>query len=189
MNIKLIIIVSFSILYALFEMLLSRWQKSKRTVLVTGDKGSFRWLVISISFGYWLSYIAASMKFSRIPHWNIFFITGMCLAVTGLIIRISSVLTLSRQFTYTVTRIEDHELIDRGLYKFLRHPGYLGQLIIFLGVSVSLSNWLSITAMMIPVLAGYINRIFVEEKFMEKVMGQKYLDYKVRTWRLIPWVW
>jgi protein-S-isoprenylcysteine O-methyltransferase Ste14 len=93
---------------------------------------------------------------------------------------------LKQQFTYTVTRIENHELIETGLYKIIRHPGYLGQLIIFLGISVCLSNWLSIILMIIPVLSGYLNRIKVEERFMVEQMGQKYLDYRKRTKRLIP---
>ncbi|MBL0024967.1 MAG: hypothetical protein IPO98_08105 [Saprospiraceae bacterium] len=41
----------------------------------------------------------------------------------------------------------------------------MGQLIIFLGISISLSNWISILSMMITVLCGYIYRINTEEKF------------------------
>jgi protein-S-isoprenylcysteine O-methyltransferase Ste14 len=99
---------------------------------------------------------------------------------------VTSILTLKKQFTYTVTKIENHELIETGLYKNIRHPGYLGQLIIFLGISTCLSNWLSILLMIIPVLLGYLNRINIEEKFMVEQMGQKYLDYQKRTKKLIP---
>jgi protein-S-isoprenylcysteine O-methyltransferase Ste14 len=98
-------------------------------------------------------------------------------------------LTLKKQFTYTVTKIENHELIETGLYKNIRHPGYLGQLIIFLGISTCLSNWLSILLMIIPVLLGYLNRINIEEKFMVEQMGQKYLDYQKRTKKLIPTIY
>jgi protein-S-isoprenylcysteine O-methyltransferase Ste14 len=99
---------------------------------------------------------------------------------------VTSILTLKKQFTYTITKIENHELIETGLYKNIRHPGYLGQLIIFLGISTCLSNWLSILLMIIPVLLGYLNRINIEEKFMVEQMGQKYLDYQKRTKKLIP---
>jgi protein-S-isoprenylcysteine O-methyltransferase Ste14 len=102
---------------------------------------------------------------------------------------VTSILKLRKQFTYTITKIENHELVETGLYKIIRHPGYLGQLIIFLGTSVCLSNWLSVLLMIIPVLAGYLNRINVEEKFMVEQLGQKYLDYRKRTKRLIPAVY
>jgi protein-S-isoprenylcysteine O-methyltransferase Ste14 len=186
MKIKLIIIIAFSILYGLFEIFMSRRQKGKREISTSGDKGSVWLLIISISAGYWLSFLMASTKIGRIYHWNILFAIGSFLAIVGLIIRITSILTLKQQFTYTVTKIENHELIERRLYKIIRHPGYLGQLIIFLGISTCLSNWISILLMIIPVLYGYLNRINVEEKFMVEQMGQKYLDYMTRTKRLIP---
>lgn len=189
MNIKLILIIVFSILYGLFEIFMSRRQQNNRKIFKSGDKGSIWLLTILISMGYWLSFIVASTKLGRIYHWNTFFVIGSLLEVTGLIIRVTSILKLKQQFTYTVTKIENHMLIETGLYKIIRHPGYLGQLIIFLGISICLSNWLSILLMIIPVLAGYINRINVEEKFMVEQMGQKYLDYQKRTKRLIPTIY
>jgi protein-S-isoprenylcysteine O-methyltransferase Ste14 len=186
MNIKLILIIVFSILYGLFEIFMSRRQKDKREISKSGDKGSIWLLTISISIGYWLSFIIGATKTGRIYHWNTFFAIGSILALTGLIIRVTSILQLKQQFTYTVTKIENHKLIETGLYRIIRHPGYLGQLIIFLGISTCLSNWISILLMIIPVLLGYLNRINVEEKFMVKNMGQKYLDYQKRTKRLIP---
>jgi protein-S-isoprenylcysteine O-methyltransferase Ste14 len=188
MNIKLIITVAFSILYGFFEIFMSMRLKSKRNVSKSGDKGSIYLLFISISIGYWLSFIIGATKIGRIYHWNTFFAIGSILAIIGLIIRVTSILTLKQQFTYTVTKIENHELIETGLYKSIRHPGYLGQLIIFLGISVTLSNWLSVLLMIIPVLLGYLNRIRVEERFMIDQMGQKYIDYQKRTKRLIPMI-
>jgi protein-S-isoprenylcysteine O-methyltransferase Ste14 len=189
MNIKLILIIAFSILYGFFEIFMSRRQQGKREISKSGDNGSIWLLTISISIGYWLSFIIASTKIGRIYHWNTFFMIGSILALIGLIIRVTSIMTLKKQFTYTVTKIEDHELIKTGLYKWIRHPGYLGQLIIFLGTSTCLSNWISILLMIIPVLFGYLNRINIEEKFMVEQMGQKYVDYQKRTKRLIPTIY
>jgi protein-S-isoprenylcysteine O-methyltransferase Ste14 len=186
MNIKLILIIAFSILYGLFEIFMSRRLRNKRNISKSGDKGSIWALIVSISIGYWLSFLIASTRIGRIYHWNTFFVIGSILEITGLIIRVTSILTLKQQFTYSVTKIENHELIETGLYKNIRHPGYLGQLIIFLGISASLSNWLAVLLMMIPVLSGYLIRMNVEEKFMIEQIGQKYIDYQKRTKRLIP---
>ncbi|MEI6048892.1 MAG: isoprenylcysteine carboxylmethyltransferase family protein [Bacteroidota bacterium] len=165
---------------------MSRRQKDERAIAKSGDKMSIWVLVVSISTGYWLSFLIGSTGTGRIHHWNTFFAIGAVLAVIGLVIRVTSILTLKQQFTYTVTKIENHELIEKGLYKSLRHPGYLGQLIIFTGIATTLSNWLSIIFMIVPVFLGYIYRIRVEEKFMVEEMGQKYIDYQKRTKRLIP---
>ena len=189
MKTKLILIFAFSILYGLFELFLRRRQPDKREISKSGDKGSIWLLTILITLGYWLSFMVAATKMGRIYYWNTLFLIGSALTLTGLIIRVTSIMQLKQQFTYTVTKIENHELIETGLYKIIRHPGYLGQLIIFLGISTCLSNWLSILLMIIPVLLGYLNRINVEEKFMAEQLGQKYLDYRKRTKRLIPLVY
>jgi protein-S-isoprenylcysteine O-methyltransferase Ste14 len=186
MNTKLLIIIVFSFLYAFFEFFMSMRQRKKRSIVKSEDKLSIWILIVSISIGYWLSFIIGATKIGRIYHWNTFFAIGSVLIIIGLIIRVTSIMTLRQQFTYTVTEIENHALIEKGLYKIIRHPGYLGQLIIFTGISTLLSNWLSILFMIIPVFLGYFYRIIVEEKFMVNQMGQKYIDYQKRTKRLIP---
>ncbi|HLN21719.1 MAG TPA: isoprenylcysteine carboxylmethyltransferase family protein [Bacteroidales bacterium] len=186
MDIKVIIIFSFSIIYGLFEFIMSRRGKKNIEISKSGDKGSIRILVVAIFAGYWLSFMLASSKTGRIYHFNLFFITGAVVALTGFIIRIKAILLLRQQFTYTVTKVENHSLTDTGLYKVIRHPGYSGQLLIFLGISISLSNWISILAMMVPVLTAYSIRINIEEKFMTQQLGQVYTEYKSRTKKLIP---
>ena len=82
--------------------------------------------------------------------------------------------------------MEGHHLIETGLYKMIRHPGYLGQLLIFLGTATALSNWLSILGMLFPVSLGYLYRIQVEERFMLEQLGESYQAYRQRTKKLIP---
>ena len=191
MNTKLILIIAFSYLYGFFELFMSMRQKQKRKqeIVKSGDKASIWILTIFIGIGYLLSFGIGATRIGRIYHWDTFFTIGAILTIVGLIIRINSILILIQHFTYTLTKIENHELIETGLYKYIRHPGYLGQLIIFLGISTSLSNWLSILFMMIPVLFGYIYRINTEERFMTEHIGQKYIDYRKRTKRLIPLIY
>jgi len=189
MNTKLIIIFSFTFLYGFFEIFMSLRKRLERKIIKSDDKLSVWILAIFISLGYSLSFSIASTKIGRIYHWNTFFAIGSILVVIGLIIRIKSILTLKEQFTYTITQIENHKLIETGLYKYIRHPGYLGQLIIFLGITTSLSNWLSILLMMTSVLIGYIYRIRTEEKFLIEQMGNKYSDYQKRTKKLIPLIY
>lgn len=189
MNLKLIIILVITYSYGLFELFMGVKQKRKGNIEKSGDKSSVWMLVILIAFGYFFSFLIASTKTGRIYHWNTFFTIGMIMTTLELAIRITSILTLKKQFTYTVTKIENHELIERGLYKFILHPAYLGQLIIFAGISTALSNWVSIIFMMIPVSIGFIYRITIEEKFLKEQMGQQYMDYQKRTKRLIPMIY
>jgi protein-S-isoprenylcysteine O-methyltransferase Ste14 len=186
MDLKIIIIIAVSYLYGFFEVFMNLRQRSKSNVTTSRDKGSL-WLLYSlITVGYALSFSIGATKIGRIYDWNTFFAIGMALFVIGLMIRIHSILTLKQFFTYSIAQVENHKIIETGLYKYIRHPGYLGQLIIFIGISTSISNWLSILVMMIPVTLGYLYRIKTEEKFMIDQLGEDYLNYQARTKRIIP---
>jgi protein-S-isoprenylcysteine O-methyltransferase Ste14 len=189
MDPKIIIIIAISYLYFFFEVFLNLRQKRKSTVTTSNDKNSLRLLYGLITVGYFLSFAIGATKLGRIYHWNTFFTIGMSLFVIGLIIRIHSILTLRQFFTYSVAKVENHEIIETGLYKFIRHPGYLGQIIIFLGISISISNWLSILAMMLPITFAFLYRIKVEERFMLEQMGENYLNYQKQTKKLIPLIY
>ncbi len=188
MDPKIIIIVAVSYLYLFFEVFQNLRQRRKSKGTTSNDKGSLRLLYGLITVGYFLSFAFGASKLGRIYHWNSFFAIGMSLIGIGLIIRIHSILTLRRFFTYSVAKVENHKIIQTGLYKFIRHPGYLGQLIIFLGVSTSMSNWCSILAMMLPITFAYLYRIKVEERFMLEQLGDNYINYQNRTKRLLPLV-
>jgi protein-S-isoprenylcysteine O-methyltransferase Ste14 len=188
MDIKVIIIIAFSYLYGFFEVFMNLSQKRKSVVSTSRDKGSLWLLYMSITLGYALSFAIGATKIGRLNHWDIFFAVGATLAIIGLIIRIHSILTLRQYFTYSVARLENHPIIETGLYKFIRHPGYSGQLLIFAGLATALSNGLSILFMLLPVSIGYIYRIKVEERFMLEQMGDDYLNYQKRTKRIIPFI-
>jgi protein-S-isoprenylcysteine O-methyltransferase Ste14 len=189
MNTKLILIFSFTILYGAFEVYLNLRQSRKSTISNSDDKGSLRLLYLLITVGYFLSFTTASQKLGRIYHWDTCFATGAVLAFIGLFIRIKSILTLKQFFTYSVAKVQHHQLVTTGFYGYIRHPGYLGQLIIFLGIAVSLSNWLSIFCMMVPVLTGFLYRIGVEERFMSAQMGSDYTEYQNKTKKLLPGIY
>lgn len=188
MDSKIIIINAISYLYGFFEVFLNLRQRRKSNVTAANDKNSLWLLYGLITVGYFLSFSIGTTKLGRIYHWNALFVVGLSLVVIGLMIRIHSILTLRQFFTYSVAKVENHQIIETGLYKFIRHPGYLGQIIIFLGISISISNWLSIFAMMLSISLAYLYRIKVEERYMVEQIGEKYLNYQNRTKRLIPMI-
>jgi protein-S-isoprenylcysteine O-methyltransferase Ste14 len=114
---------------------------------------------------------------------------GMGMIVAGMIFRFIAVYTLGRYFTVNVTIRTDHKIIQQGLYKYLRHPSYLGSVFSFFGNGFALNNWYGMFIVFIPVLLAFMNRMRVEEELLISNFGQEYIDYKKRTWRLIPFVY
>ncbi len=186
MDPKIIVIFAVSYIYGFFEVIMNFRQRKKRIVKTSSDKGSLFSLYCLITVGYALSFAIGATKIGRIYSWNTFFAIGMAIFTIGLLIRVHSLLTLKQYFTYSVANVENHTIITSGLYKFIRHPGYLGQLMIFIGISISMSNWLSVLLMMIPVTLGYLYRIQVEENFMMDHLGENYKKYQEQTKKMIP---
>lgn len=189
MDPKIIIIIAVSLAYGSFEVFLNVRQRSKSRVSTSGDKGSLWLLYGLITLGYALSFTIGATRFGRIYQWNILFGMGMAIFVIGLLIRIHSIRTLKQYFTYSVGTVENHHIIEAGLYRYIRHPGYLGQLIIFLGMSVSLSNGYSILVMMLPVAIGYLYRIRIEEEWLSEQLGKDYRIYRERTKKIVPFLY
>jgi protein-S-isoprenylcysteine O-methyltransferase Ste14 len=72
------------------------------------------------------------------------FILGLVLMAGGVFIRQWAIFTLGRFFTVDVRVHSDQTVVERGPYRWVRHPSYSGLVIFFVGVGLALSNWLSL---------------------------------------------
>jgi protein-S-isoprenylcysteine O-methyltransferase Ste14 len=115
-------------------------------------------------------------------------ILGIVLIVAGLAVRWLAILTLRKYFTVDVAIREDHKVVMTGLYRYVRHPAYLGSLLSFLGLAISFSNWLAALVTFLPITGAFIYRIKVEEKALDDFFGEAYRRYCSSTKRLIPGV-
>ena len=110
---------------------------------------------------------------------------GLALLVAGTVFRLRAMLELGRRFSAKVALQSDHALHTTGLYAALRHPSYLGLLLMdvgFVGVFRS-----SVGLVLLPVAVWmFVRRMDVEERFLAERFGGAYRDYVQRTARLIP---
>ncbi|HXK25031.1 MAG TPA: methyltransferase [Myxococcota bacterium] len=94
-------------------------------------------------------------------------------------------------FFSTMVRIQrerGHRVVDRGPYRFVRHPGYAGALLAHLALPVALGSlWGLVPAALGG--AGVALRIVVEERTLRAGLAG-YAEYASRVrWRLVPGVW
>ncbi len=88
----------------------------------------------------------------------------------------------------TIEVQENQKVIDKGLYKIVRHPMYAVTIWLFLSIPLVLGSWYSLICF-IPYIPIIAIRIINEEKLLEKEL-EGYTDYKKRTkYRLIPFIW
>ena len=95
---------------------------------------------------------------------------------------------LGSDYTRALRTRREQTLIDRGPYRAVRHPGYLGSILVWTGSRLAL-NWLIALITAVLLVAVYCYRISVEEDMLEEHFGEAYLSYKSRTWRLVPLLW
>lgn len=113
---------------------------------------------------------------------------GLALFVPGCVLRVWPMFVLGRRFSGLVAIQPGHELVTRGLYRWIRHPSYLGMVLGLVGwVLVFRSGvGLVVTGLGAPLLVA---RIELEEQLLASQFGRSYEDYRSRTWRLLPGVY
>jgi len=97
--------------------------------------------------------------------------------------------TLGRFFTVDVTIEKDHELVERGPFRVVRHPSYTGVLLAFVGLALTLRNWAALLVILVPIGAAFIHRMNVEEDALSRALNPHYAEYMKRTKRLVPFVY
>ena len=175
--------------YLVSEVLLTITHRS-RGVGMRQDRSTLRvlWLVILFSVAAGL-YAAWNVPAAALPHRQLCRLLGLLLFVPGIALRWWSIITLGRFFTVDVQIAPDHELVERGPFRWVRHPSYTGVLLAFLGLALSLANLASLLVILIPISAAFIRRMNVEEEALARALGEKYRAYMRRTKRLIPGVY
>jgi protein-S-isoprenylcysteine O-methyltransferase Ste14 len=84
-----------------------------------------------------------------------------------------------------VNRAEKTTLITCGPYRIVRHPIYLFQLVMLLGVTLLLPAPLTLVILIVH-LACVLVKAADEEAYLRSLHGQEYLAYLARTGRLLP---
>lgn len=118
-----------------------------------------------------------------------FSFVGLVVFMLGLALRRYSIIHLGRFFTVNVAIAADHQLIETGPYRFVRHPSYTGALLAFAGFALVLGNWLAFLEILVPVVAAFIYRMNVEESALIAALGDDYVAYTRRTKRLLPFIY
>src|SRR4051812_33944575 len=145
--------------YFLSELLLTLTRRSRGDG-ARQDRSTLRvlWVVImgSIAAAF---YVAVRFPAGVLPHREGWRLLGLVLFVLGIALRWWAIVTLGRFFTVDVQIAKDHELVERGPFKWVRHPSYTGVLLAFLGFGLSIGNWAALLVIILPISAAFVRRI------------------------------
>ncbi len=115
-------------------------------------------------------------------------IASMVLGPSSVALAWAATRHLGKQWRYQAALREDHELIQSGPYRLLRHPIYASMLGMLLAVIGAWTWWPMGIGSVIAFLAGTEIRIRAEERLLALHFGASFTAYRARTSAYIPFL-
>lgn len=132
-------------------------------------------VIVVVFFGYfgWAFWCGADPVKMNIP--------------SAISIPIGSVLTVLGIGLFLYSEITKHgvadsdELVTTGIYSKFRHPMYIGLLLMHLGFPLVFNSFAALVSTLVW-LGFILSWRRLEEKELERRFGDRYIEYKSRTW-------
>jgi protein-S-isoprenylcysteine O-methyltransferase Ste14 len=155
------------------------------------DAGSSQVLWVSGAISILLVIAAPILNAYGIGYWSYAVVggSGLPLMISGLAMRYWAAKTLGEFYTRTLQVIEGQEIVSQAPYNVIRHPGYLGTLLMEIGAGLAVMNWIVLLAAMALGIAARTYRISAEEKMLKARFGEDYEIYAGNTWKLVPFLY
>jgi protein-S-isoprenylcysteine O-methyltransferase Ste14 len=112
---------------------------------------------------------------------------GVGVALGGMLLAIWARVTLGRNWSGEVSAKIDHELVQWGPYRRVRHPIYTGAIAMYLGPAL-VSGRLSGVVSLALVAIAYARKIGQEERLLRAEFGDAWDAYRRRSRALVPWI-
>jgi protein-S-isoprenylcysteine O-methyltransferase len=167
--------------------LLRKGATAKKVVPTTADRGTTALIVVA----YALAVVAVSSHILprvTLPAPEGVGWVGVGVGLLGFAIRVWSMRVLGRFYTRTLVTTGDQQVVRTGPYRLVRHPGYLGSILVWTGAAATSGNALSILAVTLLLTVAYTHRIRTEERMLIGALGEPYAEYRRHSWRLVPFV-
>jgi protein-S-isoprenylcysteine O-methyltransferase Ste14 len=188
MNAYMVVVVTWGIFWAYW--FVSGLLTSSR--VKRGQSSTSTWLEwVLLTLGFWTLFSSpaifgiSSARF--LPDSIAVNLIGIVILISGLIFTIQARIQLGQNWSGRVTIKVDHQLIQSGPYKIVRHPIYTGILFGFIGSVIVIGKLGSLLGF-VPILADLIVKISKEEKFLLEEFGSNYIQYKKTVKALIPFI-
>ena len=118
---------------------------------------------------------------------SILTIVAISLSILGFLIRAISIGTTPKGTSGRNTKNQVAEsLNETGIYSTVRHPLYLGNYFMWIGIVLFTYNFYFIVIVSLAFWLYYERIMFAEERFLEKKFGQKYLKWSLTVPAFIP---
>lgn len=167
-----------------------RGYRTRRAGTRAQDAASLRFIILGVWGGIALgSLVTLTVEGASLPaHRYLAFWLGIGFLAAGVALRQYAVRALGRLWVHEVAIQAQHEVVEAGPYRWIRHPAYSGSLLGFIGVGLAMGNWAALLVISAIPMMAYAYRVSVEERALARALGDEYRAYMRRTRRFIPFV-
>ncbi|HEY3885235.1 MAG TPA: isoprenylcysteine carboxylmethyltransferase family protein [Vicinamibacterales bacterium] len=172
-------------------LIVARGARDNRARSQSQDKGSMGVIVC----GGWLG-LAAAFAVAKITRFAFpeparfdLYWAGIVLLILGSLLRRHCWRMLGEHFTGNVVARADQVVVQRGAYKYVRHPSYTAGTMMFTAIGLSLGSWLSTIIAFGSAVAVYLYRVNVEERALAAAIGERYVRFMKSRKRFIPFIY
>ena len=153
--------------------------KSKRSVVATGSMIGF----------YAVYYLVIRFRLGALPFSNIYaVIFGAAMIAAGAVINILGRIQLKSNWANHIKIYEGHSLVNRGVYKVVRHPLYASIMLMLFGGSIAYGNWLSAVITAFVFIPFMYYRAKQEEVLLTEEFAE-YTEYVKKVGMFFPAFW
>jgi protein-S-isoprenylcysteine O-methyltransferase Ste14 len=122
-----------------------------------------------------------------LPETGVFDWAGFAITLSGFAIAVWARFVLGRNWSATITIKQDHEIVRRGPYAFVRHPIYFGATLAMFGTAIYFGTFRGLLAVALT-FSGWWMKSRMEERFLVEQFGSQYREYQREVKALIPFV-
>jgi protein-S-isoprenylcysteine O-methyltransferase Ste14 len=110
---------------------------------------------------------------------------ALAVGIAGFVLAFWARILLGGEWSSSVTLKAGHRLIESGPYAFVRHPIYSGLLLAMVGTAIA-GNELRMYLAVVVAFASWWYKSRLEERLLIHSLGKSYVEYRQRTYAMIP---
>lgn len=116
-------------------------------------------------------------------------IAGTLCAIASFKLRWAAIAALGKFWSLHVEMRDNHEFVQSGPFRFMRHPTYFSMILELLAVGLISSAWFMLLLIPFGLIPAIILRLRLEEPALVGKFGEAYREYQQRVPMLIPYKW
>ncbi|CAI8225983.1 MAG: Uncharacterised protein [Cryomorphaceae bacterium] len=138
--------------------------------------------ILSVPFVYLTDYSLVSYE-----EFNLFMFISISISILGFFVRFYTIGTTPKGTSGRNTKEQVADVLNSsGMYSMVRHPLYLGNYLIWLGISLASFNIYFAVIMSLLFWIYYERIMFAEERFLERKFGEDYLNWASKLPAFLP---